>query len=254
MPQGRPEAEVNKEALNAFSDLYYLYIEMIKHAEMTDLPTTELDVFFMRGGLKTMLHKYHPLAVTGVATDGLHEEVIASLQFDSMLPSRVNVSEIPQAIREQMYLAKGDLKILVDRWGAHGTPIPAEVTRVLEQGNKILDARRRGITDNKPRVIFSASGAGVPGDASKHYALRGGRKKAVMQMLEQYPETLSAKAWARLVGKVNPASSDSIQQVSSDAKNINKRFKTNLQLNEDLIINRNGYLLNFEELDIQKSD
>lgn len=97
-------------------------------------------------------------------------------------------------------------------------------------------------------VVISSSGIGVRGQAERHYGIKGARKAVVLEMFTLKPEGLSAKAWARLTGKSVASAS---QAVNSDMKSINAIFRKNLQLDNDLIVHRGGYTLNFEELDIR---
>ena len=97
-------------------------------------------------------------------------------------------------------------------------------------------------------VLISPNGISVKGQAKLHYGINGTRKAAVIKMFKRQPDGLSAKAWATLVGK--PVVSAS-QAVNSDVRSINAIFKKKLQLDNDLIVYRGGYTLNFEELDIQ---
>lgn len=255
MPQRRQETEVNKEALNALVDLYLLYKRIVAYCREHEGVDDELDIFYLRGGLQEMIKKYYSQSSLDSGEAGNNNE---ALTLERMLPAGVP-SSISGKGWEQIKSAWGDLKPYNDFHAGYGTPTPPEIQVVLNRGTEVLERKEQQMvyrteSTHKHRVAFTSSGVGVPGEAGRHYSLRGGRKKAVLEMLERYPETLSAKAWARLVGKENPASSDSIQQVSSDVKDINKRFKINLQLDEDLILNRNGYMLNFDELDIKNSN
>tara|TARA_B100000508_G_scaffold120886_2_gene102244 strand:+ start:265 stop:1047 length:783 start_codon:yes stop_codon:yes gene_type:complete len=259
MPQGRQENEVNKEALNALTDLYYLFSNIVWHVHYKRALPEESDVYYLRpGGLKELLHKYYGLASIDPQEAGSPEK---PLTLERMLPFRT-ISQVTDESWQQISEVCGEIKEHNNSKRSYqevtGTPTPQEVMEVLKKGNEILDKQKQGTevsSENiKPTVLITSAGIGVPGEAAKHYALSGGRKKAVLKILEQHPEPLSAKAWARLVSRTDTVSSDFAQKVSSDVRDINKRFRENLQLDEDLIINRSGYLLNFEELNIEKQE
>jgi len=250
-----PPESPNKEALNALTDLYYLYSDLATHLRASDESPQELDLFFTRpGGLKELLHKYYLLASLDPQEAGSQTE---SLTLESMLP-RDNGIAFYQAHDElwsQIIDVTDALKGYNREQGAVGTPVPREVTEVVNEGRQIL-ARRNGrnsveIQNERQPIMITASGIGVPEDVKRYYPFRGGRKKAILKMVEKYPEALSAKAWAQLVGKAVPTSPEAIQQVSADVNDINRRFKKKLQLDINLIINRNGYLLNYDELNIE---
>lgn len=257
MPQGRPANNaVNKEALNALTDLYYLYGDMAAHVLKSDESPEQLDIFYMRpGGLKQLLHTYYELASLDPEEAGSN---VHPLTLERLLPART-LSQISEEVWNQIQSARGDLKLYNDTQEAYGTPVPPEVTEAVNTGKQILVKRiQRTRLESveqpasiKQKVTISSKGVGVPGDAERYYSFRGGRKKAVLEMLDKYPQALSAKAWGRLVNTSNTVTSDVVQQVSADVSDINKRFKRNLQLDESLIINRNGYILNFDELDIE---
>tara|TARA_B100000508_G_C11457694_1_gene277555 strand:- start:1157 stop:1936 length:780 start_codon:yes stop_codon:yes gene_type:complete len=143
MPQRRQETEVNKEALNALTDLYYLYSDLATHLrEYTDSPQ-EIDLFFLRpGGLKELLIKYYELASTHSGEAGSP----SNLQpFEHMLPRDTSIG---------FYRAHDDLwRQIVDMTdvikgyntaqGAVGTPVPQEVTEVVNEGRHIIARRKQ---------------------------------------------------------------------------------------------------------------
>jgi len=141
MPQGRPSESPNKEALNALTDLYYLYSDLATHLRASDKSPQELDLFFTRpGGLKELLHKYYLLASLDPQEAGSHTE---SLTLESMLP-RDNGIAFYQAHDElwsQIIDVTDVLKGYNREQGAVGTPVPPEVTEVVNEGRQIL-ARR----------------------------------------------------------------------------------------------------------------
>lgn len=146
-----------------------------------------------------------------------------------------------------------------ERYHADEKGVGASNTNKYSNAVKFFSQTLEGSTgadnaDKEQVILISSNGIGVSGSAERHYSVRGGRKKIIDEMYGLYPEPLSAKAWAKFVGKNLTVLSDAVQQVSADVSDINKRFKKQLQIENDLIINRNGYLLNFEELDIQKKD
>lgn len=129
--------EINKVALNALTNLYYLYVDLVRHALRTDEPTEELDIFYLRGGLKHMIEKYH----THSALDAITVETLAELPaIADMLPRRA-VSDITALPMEKITLAKGDLKYLSDGHKAYAQELPDEVTELIEQGRKLLNNR-----------------------------------------------------------------------------------------------------------------
>ena len=216
----------------------------------------ESDIYYLRpGGLKDLIQKYYELATLDPEKVGSHEE---PLTLEHLFPFRT-ISQVNEESWQQISDICGRFKEYNNAQGAYGAPTPQGVLEVLQQGNQILDkqkleAEKVQSESKKPTVLITSIGVGVMGSAVKYYALRGGRLKAVLKMFDNNTEPFSAKAWARLVSRTNTVSSDFAQKVSSDVRDINKRFKENLQLDEDLIINRNGYLLNFEELNIQKQE
>jgi hypothetical protein len=169
------------------------------------------------------------------------------------LPQLLPVSPVSKvygndAVWQQIIDVRGDLKDYSNAVGAPGNTVPSEVNEAVGAVKHFID--RIALEQNKQKIVINESGVGILGVADRHYAVRGERKKLVLQMLDSYPVALSAKRCARLMNKPASTPSDLIQQVSADVNDINKRFKKNLQLEYDLIINRNGYLLNGEELDI----
>lgn len=129
--------EINKVALNALTNLYYLYVDLVRHALRSDESTEELDIFYLRGGLKQMLEKYHTLS----ALDAITIETLEELPvIDKMLPRRA-VSDITALAMEHITLAKGDLKHLTHVHKAYGQTLPEEVTGLIEQGRTLLHNR-----------------------------------------------------------------------------------------------------------------
>lgn len=126
--------------------------------------------------------------------------------------------------------------------------IPKFLAKQTEQAIKFLQDAKELSEVERPVVKITKGGIGIAGDASRHYRIKGGRKNAVVEMFRIQPEGLTAKRWALLVEK--PIASAS-QTVNSDVRDVNNRFQKRLKLNNDLIVTRNGYTLNFEELDIQ---
>ena len=255
MPQGRPQETVNKEALNALTDLYYLFSKIVWQVHHKRALPEESDIYYLRpGGLKELLHKYYGLASIDPQEAGSQER---PLTLECMLPFRT-ISQVTDESWQQISDVCGCLKEHNNLHHGYGIPTPQEVREVLHKGNEILDKQTGGAgtqsEEIKTTVLITSAGIGVPNVAERHYALRGGRLKAVLSMFDNNSVPLSAKAWARLVSRASTVSSDFAQKVSSDVRDINKRFKENLQLDEDLIINRNGYLLNFEELNIEKQE
>lgn len=253
MPQGRPTNNaVNKEALNALTDLYYLYGEMAAHVLKSDESPEQLDIFYVRpGGLKQLLHKYYELASPDPEEAGSN---VHALTLERLLPTGT-LSQTTEESWNQIQAARGDLKKYNNAKQGYGSPTPQGVREVLDRGYEILHRRQQqngsGIeSSQKPKVVITASGIGIPGVAGQHYSLRGGRKVAILKLFETHPHPLSAKAWTRLIDRSGTVSSDFAQKVSADVNDINKRFMKNLELEHKLVINRGGYLLNFEELDI----
>ena len=60
MPQGRPPGIVNKEALNALTDLYYLFSKIVWQVHHKRTLPEESDIYYLRpGGLKDLIQKYY---------------------------------------------------------------------------------------------------------------------------------------------------------------------------------------------------
>lgn len=252
MPQGRQAETPNKEALNALTDLYYLFGDLAAHVLESSVSPEEIDIYFLRpGGLKEQLHKYYELASLDPEEAGSNTEALTP---ERLLPFNT-ISQVTKESCRQIHDIRGDLKEYNNAKEAYGTPVPQEVQEVVRLGSEILNRRNQLINgviqgNQKPKVVIQASGIGIPGVASSHYPIRGARKQMVMRLFETHPQPVSAKAWARLIDRSGTVYSDSIQKVSADVNDINKRFMRNLGLQHKLIINRGGYMLNFEELDI----
>jgi len=139
MPQGRPANNaVNKEALNALTDLYYLYGDMAAHVLKSDESPEQLDIFYMRpGGLKQLLHTYYELASLDPVEAGSNEYPFT---LERMLPIRT-LSQTTEEAWSQIQDARGDLKLYNDAKEGYGTPVPPEVTEAVNKGKQLLAKR-----------------------------------------------------------------------------------------------------------------
>jgi len=243
MPEQTPEV-TTLAAINALVDLYYVYSELANYVRQNDAGHSDIDLFYNRGGLKTLLHKYHAHA----SADPIEVSVHRLPTLAEMLPV-TPISKVygKEAVWQQIIDVRGDLKDYSNAVGAPGNQVPSEVKEVVRQVKQFI--LKHSQNQNGLRIVIDDTGVGVFGDADRHYALRGSRKRVVLAMRDCYPEALSAKKCARIMGKTGAIPSMT-QQVSADINSINSIFKKNLGLEHDLIINRNGYLLNFEELNI----
>lgn len=243
MPDRTSEA-LTLVAVNAVTELYYAYADLADHVRQHTAGHNEVDVFYLRGGLKTLLLKYHAIA----SNNPIEASDSALPAIEILIPASPVSKALNDTVWQKIVDVRGDIKTYCDAVHAYGNQVPPEVNEVVHNVKQLIHRRSR--IQSGPEVVIDEDGIGVLGDASRHYALRGGRKKVMLAMRDSYPEALSAKKCARLMGKTATIQSELIQQVSADVNDINKRFKKNLQLGSDLIINRNGYLLNFEELNI----
>jgi len=246
MPEQTPEVST-LAAINAVVDLYYVYVELADYVRQTKHTRmhTDIDLFYNREGLKALLVKYHTIA----SADPIEVPEYQLPTLPQLLPvSPVSKMYGNDAVWQQIMDARADVKQYSDAVGAPGNTVPSEVNEVVGAVRQFID--HLALDEDKQTIVINESGVGILGAADRHYALRGERKKLVMQMLASYPVALSAKRCARLMNKPALVQSELIQQVSADVNDINKRFKKNLQIEHDLIINRNGYLLNGEELHI----
>lgn len=138
MPQGRLPRTVNKEALNALTDLYYLYGDLAAHVLKSDESPQELDIFYVRqGGLKHLLHKYYQLALLDPVEAG---SSVHPLTLERLLP----INTLSQVTEESWRLiqdVRGDLKTYNDAQQAYGTPVPPEVMEAVNKGRQLLAKR-----------------------------------------------------------------------------------------------------------------
>jgi hypothetical protein len=226
--------------------------ELAAHVLESSASPEEIDIYFLRpGGLKDLIQEYYELASLDPEEAGNNAHPLTQAR---LLPF-TTISQVTKESCQQIHDVRGDLKEYNIAKQGYGSPTPQGVREVLDRGYEILHRRKlqneSGVASSqKPRVVITSSGIGIPGVAGQHYALRGGRKVAILKLFETHPHPLSAKAWARLIDRSGTVSSDSVQKVSADVNDINKRFMKNLELEHKLVINRGGYLLNFEEMDI----
>lgn len=136
MPTPEPVA-VNKSALNALIDLYYLYGDMVIHATHSDEGSQELDVFFLQGGLKAMIKKYYIESAFDPVAAG---DINGPLTLERLLP-RPTITAVVGKEAEQVSYLRGDLKGYFDSQNAYGAPIPEDATEVIRQGRLILAGR-----------------------------------------------------------------------------------------------------------------
>jgi hypothetical protein len=159
MPQGRPQTPVNKEALNALVDLYYLYSDLATHIRESSESPQELDLFFSRpGGLKELLQKYYVLALLNPEEAGSH---VGALTLELMLPRDNSVSfyRAHDELWKQIVDVNSDLKGYNRNQGAIGTPVPQEVMEAVNEGRHIIarrNQRGRSIADAATVDLVSA--------------------------------------------------------------------------------------------------
>lgn len=132
-----PTRQINKSALNALVDLYYLYNDMVRSATRADETPDELDRFFLRGGLKDAIVECYTLAAFNPTEAGTTDEPVT---LERMLPRRA-ISDVVGQYAEQVSYIAGDLKYLSDGEQAYGTPIPETVTELIRTGRQILAGR-----------------------------------------------------------------------------------------------------------------
>lgn len=136
MPTPGPVA-INKSALNALIDLYYLYGDMVIHASHSDEGSQELDVFFLQGGLKSMIKKYYVESGLDLVAAG---DINGPLTLERLLP-RPTITAVVGKEAEQVSYLRGDLKGYFDSQNAYGAPIPEDASEVIRQGRQILAGR-----------------------------------------------------------------------------------------------------------------
>ncbi len=129
--------EINKVALNALTNLYYLYTDIVRNGLRSEESTEELDIFYLRGGLKHMVEKYYTLS----ALDAITVETLKELPELSQLLPRRAVSDMTALPMEMITNARGDLKYLTDIHQAYGQTLPDEVTELIEKGRHLLHCR-----------------------------------------------------------------------------------------------------------------
>jgi hypothetical protein len=138
MPTSGPSA-INKSALNALVDLYYLYGDMVFDANHSDESPQQLDVFFLQGGLKAMITKYfqesHLDPVAAGDTEG-------PLTLERLL-TRPTISAIVGDESVKVSHLRGVLKGYFDGQEAYGASIPDDAAEVIRQGRLILAERTR---------------------------------------------------------------------------------------------------------------
>lgn len=134
-----PTTPVNKSALNALTDLYYLYGDLVQHGLVSPLSPEELDIFYLRSGLKDMLEQFYTQASLDPVEAGSNTE---SLTLERMLPIGT-ISQATQATWKQIQDARGDLKLYNDAKEAYGTPVPQEVQEVVRQGRELIASRTK---------------------------------------------------------------------------------------------------------------
>lgn len=134
-----PTTPVNKSALNALTDLYYLYGDLVQHRLESPISPEELDKYYLRDGLREMLNQYYALASVNPEEAGSNA---AALTLEHMLPIGT-ISQATPAAWEQIQDARGDLKLYNDAQEAYGTPVPQEVQEVVRQGRELIASRTK---------------------------------------------------------------------------------------------------------------
>jgi hypothetical protein len=150
-----PTTQLNKSALNALVDLYYLYNDMVRNASRADESPDELDRFFLRSGLKDAITECYSQAGFDPAEADTEDE---PLTLERLLPRRA-ISDVVGEYAVQVSLNTGDLKYLSDKEGAYEAPIPEAVQEVIRTGRQILAGRykrSRSVSDTAATDLASA--------------------------------------------------------------------------------------------------
>ncbi len=132
-----PTTPVNKEALNALTDLYYLYGDLVQHSLESRVSPQELDIFYLRGGLREKLEQYYALASLDPIEAGSQTN---PLTLEYLLPHKT-ISQVTEDSWRQILDARGDLKTYNDAQEAYGTATPQEVQEVVRQGKELIASR-----------------------------------------------------------------------------------------------------------------
>ncbi len=157
MPPGRPTNNaVNKEALNALTDLYYLYGDMAAHVLKSDESPEQLDIFYLRpGGLKELLHKYYELASLDPEEAGSN---VHPLTLERLLPTRT-LSQTTEEAWNQIQNARGDLKPYNIAKKGYGTPVPSEVMEAVNTGRQMIAKRTQRSRSGSHQATVDLSSA-----------------------------------------------------------------------------------------------
>ena len=143
MPDTREAPTVNKEALNALVDLYYLYSDIATHLRDSRESANELDLFFTEpGSLRELLIKYYDLANLDAEEAGKN---VGSLTIEMMLPRDNSISfyKAHDDLWQQIIDVNADLKGYNRDQDAVSTQVPEEVQKVVRQGREIIATREK---------------------------------------------------------------------------------------------------------------
>jgi hypothetical protein len=137
MPEQVPET-TNLAAINAVTELYYAYADLADHVLRHTVGHNEVDIFYLRGGLKTLLLKYHTLA----SADPV-EAIDSALPSIESLMLVSTVSKVNEAVWQEILNARGDLKVYCDATHSYGSEVPQEVKEVVRQCKELIHSREK---------------------------------------------------------------------------------------------------------------
>ncbi len=140
----RPADEINKAALNALVDLYYLYSDMVVEVcNESSESTEEIELFFTApDGLRDLIKKYFAEAsLDPVVAGGEAGELTLQL----MMPRERSIvaMRVRDDLRDQIITVTGELKGYNREAGGVGVDTPQEVKDVVNAGRRLLAKRKQ---------------------------------------------------------------------------------------------------------------
>jgi len=128
------ETNLDKAALNAFTDLYYLYTDIVFYiTSHRDESPEAFDIFYLRGGLRELILKYYRQSDISSLDARLNQGNISILDTIAAV-----TNEVEAKISENRGIVKG----LNDSLHAYGVEVANEVVEVVKTGRKLIENYR----------------------------------------------------------------------------------------------------------------
>lgn len=136
--------QLNKQALNSLTELYYAFVNLVEHMQTSPESKEELDMFYLRdtaegGGLRDAIIVAYEASNLDSEKAGTPEN---PLTLERLLPLKTISSYVSPAESKEIQLLRGDLKHYNNAEKGHLDGIDDATIGIVDKAKEILRKRR----------------------------------------------------------------------------------------------------------------